>query len=140
MHSSTISSGFARVQPCLSAAISCQTIKAAVAIAQIEIVGIGLVSGTRAHAPDCVEAIRLRHIQRAQDQRIQYTEDDSVCANGQCQRQNGHGSKARRFAQPAESKAQILYKSHISSGWTARAEAMARRFHPSVFSRRRLRP
>src|SRR5262245_27957893 len=43
---------------------------------------------------------------------------------------------------PGGKRAKVGQEFHNSSGWAARAEAMAeaRRFHPSASSRRRLRP
>src|SRR5437588_13075345 len=73
------------VQPRLSHGIDCQLLKAAVAVPQVEIVRIRLEPNT---APvNCIEALLLRQIQRAQDQRIQYTKNHGVCADSQCQRQ-----------------------------------------------------
>ena len=54
---------FARVEASQSDVISRQTIKAAIAIAQLEIVGIRLGRGN-ARAPNRVEALLLRQTQR----------------------------------------------------------------------------
>ena len=59
----------ARVQPYKDEIKSCQAIEAAVAIAQIEIVGIRLESRIEP-VLGSVEVLDLRYIQRAQDQRI----------------------------------------------------------------------
>jgi len=66
---------FSRVQPCLIKGESCQTLEAAVAIAEVEIVGIRLRRLTIAPALNKVKALRLRHTQRAQDQCIQYAKN-----------------------------------------------------------------
>src|SRR2546421_9552106 len=102
---------FASVQPCQSDVISCQTVEAAVAIAQIEIVWIRLSPGLIPTALDSVEALRLRHIQRAQYKRIHYTENHGVCANSQCQRENRNHCESGRLAQNTKAEAHILYKS-----------------------------
>src|SRR6266404_9476876 len=99
---------FARVQPRLTAVTRCQAIEGMVAIAQIKIVEIGLVRGSFVSMLDGVEALGVRHIQRVQNQGIQNTKNHGVCADGHRQRQDGHSSKAGRFAQHAESEAQIL--------------------------------
>ena len=62
----------AGVQPRLSDVISDQTVEAAIAVAQIQIIGIRL---TRVFivtncALNSIQALRLRHIQRPQDQTI----------------------------------------------------------------------
>ena len=62
----------AGIQSYRSGTKTCQTVKAAVAIAQIEIVGIRLPCGLIAPALDGVETLGSWHILRVQDQRIQY--------------------------------------------------------------------
>jgi hypothetical protein len=123
----------AGIQAYRSDVISCQIIKAAVAIAQIKIVGIGLIHGFIAPALDSEEALRLGHIQRAQYQGIQHAKNHGVCADAQGQRQNRYGGKAGRFAQQAEGEAQILYKSHISFDWAARSSGCSRAVSPISF-------
>src|SRR6266566_4138950 len=98
---------FAGVQPRLTAVTRCQAIEAVVAIAQIKIVEIGLVRRSFVSMLDYVEALRIRHMQRVQDQRVQHTKNHRVCADGHCQRHDGHNSKAWRFAQQTESEAQV---------------------------------
>src|SRR5215469_1728706 len=63
-----------RVQRNLADAESCQTIEAVVAIAHIEIVGIGLDRELIAGILEHIKALSLRHIQRTQDQTIQNAE------------------------------------------------------------------
>jgi hypothetical protein len=67
-----------------------------------------LIHGLVAPALDSVETLCLRHIQRAQDESVQYTENHGVCANGHGQGHNGNSGKAGRFAQHAEREAQVL--------------------------------
>ena len=59
-----------RIQTCLFGVNRCQIIKAAVAIAQVEIIGIRLCRGIVAHMLKQVEAFRSRHLQRAQDHSV----------------------------------------------------------------------
>src|SRR6267154_2280067 len=82
------------VQRHLTDAISCHSIKTAVAIAQIEIIGIRLTRVLVAGALDYVQALRLWHIQRAQNQSIHYAKDHGVCADRhrQCQHRDGRES------------------------------------------------
>src|SRR5260370_3320474 len=75
--------------------VSRQSLEAAVAIAQIEIVGIRRSLLLIASALDCVETLRVRHIERPQDQRIQYAKHHGVCADCQCQRAYSRDSEAR---------------------------------------------
>ena len=89
-----------RVECRQSDAVSRQTIKAAIAIAQFEIVGIRL-RRSNVRAPDCIKALLLRHVQLVQQERVHGTKHHRVCADAQGQRHNGNGSKAGRFAQLA---------------------------------------
>jgi hypothetical protein len=43
---------------------------------------------------DSVEALRVRHMQRVQDQRVQDAKDHRVCADAQCQRQHRDGRES----------------------------------------------
>src|SRR5207302_11158418 len=95
------------VQAYLSGIISCQLIEAAVAIAQIEIVGIGLVRGSLVAMLDSIEAFRLRQMEWVQDQRVQDAKDHGVCADAQCQSHDGHSCEAGRPAQHAERESHI---------------------------------
>src|SRR5690348_11713665 len=88
---------FACIQPCLRDGPSSHIIEAAIALAKIEIVGIGVGSDVAAML-DYEKALCLRHIQRAQDERVQYAEDHGVGADGQRQCQNGSDGKAGRLA------------------------------------------
>jgi hypothetical protein len=87
--------------------VSRQGFKAVIAIAQIEIVGIRLppwiipVLGS-------VEILGLRHIQRAEDQAIEDTEDHGVGANRQCQREHSGEGESGRLAQLAYGVSQVL--------------------------------
>src|SRR6202022_1716017 len=93
----------ARVQPYKDEIKSCQIIEAAVAIAQIVLVGIRLDSRIEP-VLGSVEVLGLRHIQRAQDKSIHQAENHGVGADGQSQRQNGGHGETRRLAQHAESE------------------------------------
>jgi hypothetical protein len=99
---------FARIQPGQSDVISHQTFKAAVAVPQIEIVGIRL-RHALVRAPESVEALRVGHIQRAQQERIHNAEHHRVRSYRQRQRQNRGYGEAGRLAQPAQAEAHILY-------------------------------
>src|SRR3984885_5427307 len=66
---------FARVQPCLRDGPSSHIVEAAIALAKIAIIGIG-VGPDVAPVLDYEKALRLGHIQRTQDERVQYAEDD----------------------------------------------------------------
>src|SRR6266849_7025315 len=99
---------FARVERYLSNAKTCQAIKAVVAVAQVEIVGIRLARVLIGRALDCIKALRLRHIQRAQDQPVQNTKNHRICADGHGQRQNGGNGKSWRLAQLPQRVAKIL--------------------------------
>ena len=74
--------------------------------AKIEIIGIG-VGPDVAPMLDNEKALCLRHIQRTQDERVQYAEDDCVGADGQRQRQNGSDGEAGRLAQLAQGESHI---------------------------------
>src|SRR5690242_18646982 len=95
---------FARVQSHLIDGKACQAVEAAVAIAQIEIVGIGLVHGTFVSVLDSVEAFRARHVQGAKDQPVHYAKYHRIRANCQGQGQNGDDRESRRLAQDAKTK------------------------------------
>ena len=99
---------YARVKRCPTNGESCQAIKSAVAIAQIKIVRIGFDAQLIACALKFVQGLGLGHIQRSEDQRIQYAKNNGVCADAQRQRDDSHSSKAGRSAQRAEGEAQIL--------------------------------
>src|SRR5262249_27234439 len=77
----------AGVQSCLLHGVSDEIHKAAVAIAEVEVVRIRLEAD--AFPVDSPQALLLRQIQRAQDQSVQYTEHHGVCANGQGQGRDG---------------------------------------------------
>ena len=76
-----------------------------VTITQIEIVGIRLARVSL--IKDGVEAFRLRHIQRAQDEGIEDAEDHCVGADGQSEREHCRKGKPGRAAQLAEGIAEI---------------------------------
>src|SRR5215469_17850993 len=72
---------FARVQPCLRDGPSSHIVEASIALAKIKIIGIG-VGPDVAPVLDYEKALCLRHVQRAQDERVQYAENHGVGANG----------------------------------------------------------
>src|SRR5580704_4814991 len=76
---------FARVQACLRDGPSSHIVEAAIAPAKIEIIGIG-VGPDVAPMLDYEKALCLRHIQRTQNERIQYSKDKGIRADGQSQR------------------------------------------------------
>jgi len=90
-HSIEIDAGWilASVEAALQDGVSGQGIEAAIAIAQIEIVGIRLIDVIVVAALDCIETSSLRNVERAQEQPVQDGKDDGVCADGQRQRQDG---------------------------------------------------
>src|SRR3984957_19051184 len=98
---------FACVQPCLRDGPSSHIVEAAIAPAKIEIIGIG-VGPDIAPMLDYEKTLCLRHIQRTQDERIQYAEDDCVGADGQRQCQNDSDGEAGRLAQLAQCKSHII--------------------------------
>ena len=79
-----------------------QILEAAVAIAQIDVVGIRLPCRV-VPVMSSVEAPGLRHVQRPQDHAIHEAEDHGVCSDCQCQRQNGGDGESRRTAQLPQS-------------------------------------
>jgi len=99
----------ARVQPDKGEVKCGQTFKAVVAIAQIGVVGIRLPPGAIPVLAS-IKGVRLGHIQRAQDQTIQYAKHHGVRANRQSQRQNGGDCETGRLAQQAESEPRILHE------------------------------
>ena len=52
----------------------------------------------------------MRHVQRAQDQGIQYTKNQGVRADSQRQRQNGGNGEPGRLAQQSQAETQILHQ------------------------------
>src|SRR5690348_2604775 len=86
-----------------------QILKAAIAVAQIDVVRIRLKAGIDAvlRSP---EALALWHIQRMQDECIHDPENDCVCANGQRQREYRDQGEAGGLAEHPGSQAQVLNK------------------------------
>src|SRR6516164_5622115 len=72
---------FARIQPRLTDSKNSHIVEASIALAKIKIIGIG-VGPDVAPVLNYEKALCLRHIQRAQDERVQYAEDHGVGANG----------------------------------------------------------
>src|ERR1700733_6551559 len=91
---------FARIQPCLGDGPGSYIVEAAIAPAKIEIIGIGVPPAV-ASVLDDEKAPCLRHIQGAQNECIQYTEDKGVGSYGQCQRNQRNDGEAWRLAQLA---------------------------------------
>src|SRR5271168_4625956 len=89
---------FARIQPRLTDSKNSHIVEAAISLAKIEIIGIG-VGPAAAPMLDDEKALCLRHIQRTEDERVQYAEDNCVGADGQRQCQNGSDGEAGRLAQ-----------------------------------------
>src|SRR5271157_220839 len=128
---------FARIEAHLIEAESCQTVKAAVTIAQVDIVGIRLRRVMIAPALEKVETLRPGHIQRTQDQRIHNAKNHGVRANGQCQCPHGHGGKARRFAHLAESEAYVLDQCPEVSLYILEKSREHKVYSPDLFYRRK---
>src|SRR5690348_9118742 len=74
-------------------------IKAAVAITQVYVVGIGFVAKGIVGAPNHVQALGPRYIQGAQDQGVQRSENHRISADGYGQRQHRRHGEAGGFAQ-----------------------------------------
>src|SRR6202021_253046 len=94
-----------RIQACLGGVEGGEVSKAVVTITQIEIIGIRLARVSL--IKDGVEALRLRHIQRAQNEGIEDAEYHCVGADGQSEREHCRKGKPRRAAQLAEGIAEI---------------------------------
>src|SRR5450631_2467047 len=62
----------------------------------------------RGPALDCVQALRLRHIQRAQDKRVQYPKNHGVRTDCQRERHNGDEGESWRLAQFAKAETQVV--------------------------------
>src|SRR5438876_836975 len=101
---------FACVQSYLIDGKACQTVEAAVAIAQIEIVQVRLPHVMFVSVLDSVKAFCLGHTQRAKYQPVQYAKHYGVRANCQGQRQNGDDCESGRLAQHSKTEARILYQ------------------------------
>src|SRR5262249_14254115 len=97
-----------------------QIFETAVAITLIDVVGIRL--ETPAITVDSIKTLRSRHIQRPQDQRIQYAENHGICTNAQCERDDGNGRKAGRFPQHANREPNVL-RNVLDRGYASRLTA-----------------
>ena len=75
----------------------CQAFEGLIAVAQVQIVRVGLrwITVPLQH----VETLRMGHVHRAQNQSIQDAEHDGVGADAQGEGDNGRQGKARRFEQ-----------------------------------------
>ena len=89
---------FAAIEAALAHGERRQTIEGTAAIAQVEVVGIGLVHVIIGRAPESVEALPLRDVDGAQDERVHHAEDDGVGADGESERQNSSDGEAGRLA------------------------------------------
>src|SRR5215470_3804346 len=99
---------FARVEGGYANVVGREAFEAVVAVAQIDIIGIRLRRKMIDGALDAVEGFGLRHIERAEDERVQGAEDDGVGADGDGERDHGDGGKAGGFAQHAQAIADVL--------------------------------
>src|SRR5438552_17274340 len=79
-----------------------------VALAQVKVVGIRLSRVLIARSLEGIEALRVRHVQRAQDESVHDAEDDGIGPDGHGQRQNGGDGEPWRLAQLAKDKSQVL--------------------------------
>src|SRR6185437_12030872 len=99
------------VESCLINVITCQIVKTVIAVAEIEIVGVGIVPQLITGPLDSVKALRLRHIQRAQDHCIQDSKNNGIGADAESQREYRGEGEAGRFAQHAEGVTNVLQQS-----------------------------
>ena len=84
-----------------------ESLEAAVAVAQIEVVRIGLPGGVVA-VQGAVEGLAVGHIERAEDEAIHEAEDDGVCADGEGEREDGGEEEAGRLGEDAEAVAKVV--------------------------------
>src|SRR5579883_729709 len=82
-----------------------ETRERSIAIAEIAIVWIGLRDAVRADRHQFIGPI---HRQRTQQETVEGAERRGVRADRERQRQHGYGRESGRFAQPAQSNAQVL--------------------------------
>jgi hypothetical protein len=82
-----------------------QAVEGAVLVAQIDVVEIGL--GGRLEALDHVKTVRMRQLNRMQDNGIQNAEDDGIGANTERERQDRGHCEAWRLAQFAQSYGEV---------------------------------
>jgi hypothetical protein len=92
----------ARIQPnAAHDVVQHQRVEAAVPVTQVAVIRIGLrwtcvrPIGALQHE----EVLGMRHVERSQDQRIQYAEHDCIGANGECQCEHGGQGESGRFSQ-----------------------------------------
>ena len=86
-----------------------------VAVAQVQVVGIRLRRRRLTvlpHPLHHVQARRLRHVQRMQNQRIQHAEHDRIGADPQRQRHHRRQRKPRRLAQLPHRKSDVVVHVH----------------------------
>src|SRR5215471_2608290 len=97
-------------------AIGRQILEAVVAVAQIDVIWIRHKSPSV--AIDSIKALDARQIQRPQDQRIQYAENNCICTDAQGQCDNGNSGKAGRLPHHANGKTEIFCK-RLDGGYTS---------------------
>ena len=85
-----------------------EIIEGAVAIAEVDVIGIGLRARFVGPALDLVETVGVGHIERAQDEGVQNAEHDRGRADAQGQRRCGSARESGRLAQQTHAEAQIL--------------------------------
>ena len=98
-----------------------QPIEAVVAVPQIDVVGIRFIRGSLVGMLQLIQALRIRHMQRAQQNGVHHAEDHRVRANRQRQRQDSRNRKPRRLAQLAHTEPHILHQrfQEVTSGCLA---------------------
>jgi len=83
-----------------------QVFEAVVAVPKVDVTGIRLESGIDAEGSS-PEIAGLRHVERAQDQRIRNAEDHRIRSDCHGKRRDGHHSEARRFVETPKTEAHI---------------------------------
>ena len=98
------------VEPRLIGGEGRQSVEAANAIAEIDIVRVGLGGQVIAGALDREERLFVRQTERAKNEAVDGPEHDRVRANGDGKRDDGRDREARRFPQLAYAEAEIADK------------------------------
>ena len=98
----------ARIQPHFVGRKRHHAVKAAIAVAQIDVVRVRLVRRSLIGMLQLVKAVGMRYVQRPQQKRIQHAEHHRIGGDGQGQRQHRGRQKPRRLAQRPHAHAHIL--------------------------------
>ena len=84
-----------------------KSFEGAIAVAEVEIVGIRSCLILIAAALDGEEALRVRDIERLQDEGIEYAEDDGIGADGEREGEHGGDGESGRAAELADGKTNV---------------------------------